>query len=273
MSGPVAACGHGVEARHDDIVALATSDFTIPSESFTALIGPNGSGKSTLLSLIVGLHEPSAGRVEVLGVDPVEARQRVAYVPQSTLVNDVLPVTVREVVGMGRYSSLGLLGRVRSVDRGAVEEALATLGLEELADRHVHELSGGQRQRVFVAQGLAQERDVMLLDEPHTGLDMQSEAVIGGVIERERAAGRTVVVTTHDLAEASKADHVVLLSGRVVAEGPPEMVLTAEPLSEAYRAKIVEVDGRLVFDDPAHSASFVPHVHFDRAGGTHQHDQ
>jgi iron complex transport system ATP-binding protein len=268
----IAACGHGVEARYGDIVALSASDFTIPAGSFTALIGPNGSGKSTLLSVVAGLRAPTAGTVEVLGRSAEAARQRVAFVPQSTMVNDLLPVTVREVVGMGRYASLGLLGRAKRDDRDAIEEALGTLFLEGLADRHVRELSGGQRQRVFVAQGLAQERDMLLLDEPHTGLDIQSEAVISTVIEQERVSGRTVVVTTHDLAEASRADHVVLLSGRVVAEGPPEQVLTAEPLSEAYRAKIVEVDGRLVFDDPAHAASFVPHVHFDRASGTHQHD-
>ena len=113
---------------------------------------------------------------------------------------------------------------------------------------------------------------MLLLDEPHTGLDIQSEAVIASVVERERVAGRTVVVTTHDLAEAALADHVVLLSGRVVAEGPPERVLTADPLSEAYRAKIVDVDGRLVFDDPAHAASFTPHVHLDRGSGTHLHE-
>lgn len=271
MTASIATCGHGVEARYGEFLALGRSDFTVPAGSFTALIGPNGSGKSTLLSVIAGLQDPSAGTVEVLGKSPDSARQRVAFVPQSTLVNDVLPVTVREVVAMGRYASLGLLGRYRRSDRDAVEEALGTLYLEDLVDRHVRELSGGQRQRVFVAQGLAQERDMLLLDEPHTGLDIQSEAVITTVIEAERADGRTVVVTTHDLAEASRADHVILLSGRVVTQGPPASVLTAEPLSEAYRAKIVEVDGRLVFDDPAHAAAVIPHVHVDRASGTHQH--
>ncbi len=272
MTSQPAACGHGVRARYGDAVALSTSDFTVPSGGFTALIGPNGSGKSTLLGLIAGLIQPTEGRVEILGTTADRARERVAFVPQSTIVNDVLPVTVREVVAMGRYASLGPIGRFRAEDRRIVTAAMSRLGLDSLADRHVRELSGGQRQRVFVAQGIAQERAMLLLDEPHTGLDLTSEAAITSVIEEERTSGRTVVVTTHDLGEASKADHVILLSGRVVAEGPPGSVLTADALSEAYRAKIVDVEGRLVFDDPAHASAVVPHVHLERGSGTHIHD-
>lgn len=266
-----AACGHGVELRYADTVAVAVSDFTVPTGSFTTLIGPNGSGKSTLLAAIAGLQTPSSGHVEVLGREPARSRSRVSLVPQSTKVNDVLPVTVREVVAMGRYASLGLLGRFRAADREVVDAAVDRLGLVELGDRHIQELSGGQRQRVFVAQGLAQERDILLLDEPLTALDAQSAAVIGDVITEECAAGRTVVVTTHDLAEASMSDHVILLSGRVVAEGPPDNVLRGSVLSEAYHSQIVEVDGRLVFDDPAHATASSRHVHIDRAGGTHPH--
>lgn len=267
-----AACGHAAELSHGDTVALAASDFTVPSGSFTTLIGPNGSGKSTLLSAIAGLHAPSAGRVEVLGADPSRSRSRVAFVPQSTTVNDVLPVTVREVVAMGRYASLGLLGRFRDVDRRAVDAAIERLGLSDLVDRHLQELSGGQRQRVFVAQGLAQDRDMLLMDEPLTALDGPSAAVIGEVISAEQRAGRTVVVTTHDLGEAALSDHVILLSGRVVAEGGPDVVLRGSVLSEAYHSQIIEVDGRLVFDDPAHATASTRHVHVDRSGGTHPHE-
>lgn len=266
-----AACGHAAELSYGDAVALAASDFTVPSGSFTTLIGPNGSGKSTLLSAIAGLHAPSAGRVEVLGTGPARSRSRVAFVPQSTTVNDLLPVTVREVVAMGRYASLGLLGRFRDVDRRAVDAAIERLGLSDLVDRHLQELSGGQRQRVFVAQGLAQDRDMLLMDEPLTALDGPSAAVIGEVIAAEQGAGRTVVVTTHDLGEAALSDHVILLSGRVVAEGGPDVVLRGSVLSEAYHSQIIEVDGRLVFDDPAHATSGTRHVHVDRAGSTHPH--
>lgn len=270
MTVTAAACGHGARLAYGDVVAVDTSDFTIPVGTFATLIGPNGSGKSTLLAAIAGLHPPVAGTVEVLGQDPTRARSRVALVPQSTKVNELLPVTVREVVAMGRYSSLGLLGRFEAADREAVATAIDRLGLGDLVDRHLAELSGGQRQRVFVAQGLAQDRDILLMDEPLTALDGPSALVVGQVIADERVAGRTVVVTTHDLAEASASDHVILLSSRVVAEGPPEAVLRGEVLTEAYRSQILEVDGRLVFDDPAHMTS-TRHVHIDRAAGTHPH--
>lgn len=266
-----AACGHGIELIYEDTVALSASDFTVPSGAYTAVIGPNGSGKSTLLAAIAGLTPPNTGTIEVLDNTPARAKSRVAFVPQSTRVNEVLPVTVREVVRMGRYASLGFMGRFNPADHAAVDTAMERLNLVELADRHIGELSGGQRQRVFVAQGLAQERDMLLLDEPHSGLDIPSMAVMAGVIEDERSAGRTVVVTTHDLSEAALADHVILLSGRVVAEGTPGEVLRADTLSEAYHTQIVEVDGRLVFDDPAHSTS-ARHTHLDRAAGTHPHE-
>ncbi len=265
-----AACGHAARLSYGDVVAVDTSDFTIPAGTFTTLIGPNGSGKSTLLAAIAGLHQPDSGVVEVLGREPAKARARVALVPQSTKVNDVLPVTVREVVSMGRYSSLGLLGRFGPSDRAVVLEAIERLGLGDLVDRHLGELSGGQRQRVFVAQGLAQERDVLLMDEPLTALDGPSTAVIADVIATERSAGRTVVVTTHDLGEAANSDHVILMSARVVAEGPPDVVLRGPVLTEAYHTQILEIDGRLVFDDPAHITR-TPHVHIDRAAGTHPH--
>jgi len=265
-----AACGHLAELAYGQIVAVRASDFTVPAASFTTLIGPNGSGKTTLLAAIAGLHAPVAGRVEVLGNDPAKVRARLALVPQSTQVSPGLPVTVREVVSMGRYASLGLLGRFRPPDRAAVDGAIERLGLTDLVDRHLEELSGGQRQRVFVAQGLAQDRDMLLMDEPLTALDGPSTAVIEQVIADERAGGRTVVVTTHDLAEAARSDHVILLAGRVVAEGPPDAVLRGPVLSDAYQSQIVEVDGRLVFDDPAHAGS-IRHVHVDRAAGTHPH--
>jgi manganese transport system ATP-binding protein len=181
-------------------------------------------------------------------------------------------VTVREVVAMGRFASLGLLGRFGAADRKAVAAAMERLGLTPLAERHLHELSGGQRQRVFVAQGLAQDRDMLLLDEPMTALDGPSAMAINAAITEERRSGRAVVVTTHDLAEAAQADHVILLSRRVVAEGPPGDVLRGPLLSEAYMTQIVEVDGRLLFDDPAHSVSAARHIHLDRGEGTHQHD-
>lgn len=267
-----AVVGTGVTLRYGDTVALSSCDLIVPSGRTTAVIGPNGSGKSTLLAAIAGVHEPSAGRITVLGTTPTEAAPRVSFVPQSTKVNEALPVTVREVVMMGRYPSLGFLRRFGDSDRRAVDQAIARLNLEVLSDRHLGELSGGQRQRVFVAQGLAQDRDMLLLDEPMTGLDGVSAGIVNGVVREERSEGRTVILTTHDLEEAQACDHVILVNGTVVAEGPPAEVLTVDILSAVYRSQVVDLEGRLLFDDPAHATHAARHVHSDRAAATHPHE-
>ena len=259
--------GRAVRLRYRSRVALRSSDFTIERGTVAALIGPNGSGKSTVLNAVAGLHAPDTGSLTVFGRLPVESRARIAYVLQSTRVNEALPVTVREVVAMGRYASTGMARRFGAVDRTAVEAAMEQAVVGDLATRQLAELSGGERQRVFVAQGLAQDRDLLLLDEPLTGLDLVSMEIILGVVRRERAEGRTVIMTTHDLGDAAQADHVILLSGRVVAEGPPADVLTAERLSDAYAHRIVSMEGRPMVDDPAHQPSDRRHVHLDRSKG------
>jgi ABC-type Mn2+/Zn2+ transport system ATPase subunit len=229
-----------------DALALAPGTVTV-------LIGPNGSGKSTLLHAIAGLLEGGAGRVEVLGTGPVEARPKVAYVLQAVAVTEHLPITVREVVTMGRYAVRGAFGRLHAGDRAAVDRAIESLELTDLVHRHLGELSGGQRQRALVAQALAQEADVLLLDEPVTGLDLASVERIRSVIDDERAAGRTVVVATHDLTDAQHADHLVLLAGRIVAAGPPATALTRQSLAEAYGSRLLRLDGdTLLLDDGAH---------------------
>jgi iron complex transport system ATP-binding protein len=245
-------------------IAVDRSTFAIPAGGVTAVIGPNGSGKSTLLGAIAGLIEPRSGTIEV----PARAKgpHRVAYVLQTTKVNEALPVTVREVVLMGRFASAGAFGRVgRSEDRTAVEEAMDRVGITELANRHLAQLSGGQRQRVFVAQGLAQDHDLLLLDEPLTGVDITSAQAIDEVIHDETRRGCTVVMTTHDLSEAQVADHVVLVGGRVVASGPPEQVLTEEHLLDAYGLSLLHVEqGQVFLDDPAHTPVEGRHLHGER---------
>lgn len=252
-----------VELRFGSTVALGQSSFIIPEGSVTVLIGPNGSGKSTLLNGIAGLHRPERGTIEV---EPIDGRpRRIAYVLQTTKVNEALPISVREVVMMGRYSSAGAYGWLRRPDRDAVAEAMERTGVSALADRRLEQLSGGQRQRVFVAQGLAQDHDLLLLDEPLTGLDLPSAQAIDEVVHSEYERGHTVIMTTHDLSEARVADHVLLLSGRVVAAGPPGDVLTSEHLTEAYGTSLLHVDGeRLFIDDPAHQPAAGRHVHQDR---------
>ena len=268
---PTAVRGSAIEVRYGTVTAIAASDFTVPAGKVTAIIGPNGSGKSTLLVTMVGLRTPSSGEISVLGTTPVKARPRIAFVPQSTKVSDTLPVTVREVVAMGRYATLGLVSPFRAPDRTAVDEAIGRLDLTAVSSRHLGELSGGQRQRVFVAQGLVQDRSMLLMDEPLNALDLVSAAVISTVVAEERAAGRTVVVTTHDLADAAEADHVLLLAGTVVAEGPPAEVLTSEHLSSAYQSQIIEADGRLILDDAAHRPTASRHVHVDLPAAAHPH--
>jgi manganese transport system ATP-binding protein len=258
---PVAIHADDVVFAHDGRVAIRASTFDIPIGQITALIGPNGSGKSTLLDGIAGLLQPTSGSIEVSPTD----QQRISYVLQTKKVNDTLPVTVREVVTMGRYASRGAYGRLKDVDRDTVDESMERMSITPLADRHLNELSGGQRQRVFVAQGLAQDHDLLLLDEPMTGLDFISTQAIDEVIHDEHAHGCTVVVSTHDLSEARAADHVVLLSGTVVASGSPKEVLTPDNLAQAYGGTAVHYEGKgLVVDDPAHQPAEERHLHRDR---------
>lgn len=248
-----------VVLSYGSTIAIAESSFVIPAGSLAAVIGPNGSGKSTLLNGISGLLEPASGTIEV------HDGARMSYVLQSTRVNDALPVTVREIVGMGLYPTTGTFRRMTTEDRAEIERAMATVGITRLQDEHLHSLSGGQRQRVFLAQGIVQPHEILLLDEPLTGLDITSAQAIDDIIHATNAAGCTVVMTTHDLAEASSADHVVLLSKRVVAHGPPSEVLTAEHLTAAYGQNVVHVEGGGIFiDDPAHIPIPGRHAHQGR---------
>lgn len=239
---------------HDDHVALAGGSLEVPEGAVAAVVGPNGSGKSSLLDAVAGLLPVRGGSLGVLGAEPGR-RGAVAYVLQATEVPEHLPMTVREVVTMGCYPSLGLLRPLGREGRDRVVAAMERTGVADLADRQLLELSGGQRQRVLVAQGLVTGAPLLLLDEPMTGLDVVSRAGIERVVGEEQAAGRTVVYTTHDLAEAATADVVVLLAGRVVAAGSPSEVLTEEHLSEAYRGRLVTTGGLAVLDDPHHHGS------------------
>jgi iron complex transport system ATP-binding protein len=252
-----------VEFRYGSQVAIAASSFTIPVEAVTTLIGPNGSGKSTILNAIAGLTSPTSGTLTVSGAS---TRSRIAFVLQTTKVNNALPITVREVVSMGRYPSIGEFKRLGDSDRAIVTAAMQRMSITNLSSRHLTELSGGQRQRVFVAQGLAQDHDMLLLDEPLTGLDLPSAKAIDDLIHDEQSRGGTVIVSTHDLAEARVADHVVLLAGRVIASGTPSEVLTPSHLKAAYGAAHLHLEGEQFFlDDPAHRPTDQPHVHQDRS--------
>ena len=253
MSADVAARADGLVLRYGDHTALSASTFDVPAGAVTAVIGPNGSGKSTVLHALAGLVEPSGGTLSVLGGPAEQARPRVSYVLQSVTVPLGTPLTVAEAVGMGRYPNLGLWRRRGASDRRRVTDAMQRLAITDLAKRHLTELSGGQRQRVYVAQGIAQGHEVLLLDEPLTGLDLVSARTIDGIIHSERHRGCSVVLTTHDLNEARAADHVLLMHGRVVASGAPAVVLTQENLEVAYGLGALHGTASAFVDDPAHA--------------------
>jgi ABC-type Mn2+/Zn2+ transport system ATPase subunit len=262
VSAPVAEVSDLV-VTFGSVVAVSSSSFVVPDGGVTAVIGPNGSGKSTLLSVLTGLIEPSAGSVTVLGTTPLRARGRVSYVLQSTNVPVGNPITVTDTVRMGRYPRLGVLGRMNAEDRERVRRAMELLDITDLGRRHLTELSGGQRQRVYVAQGIAQDHDLLLLDEPLVGLDLVSARTIDGIVHSERDRGGAVVLTTHDLDEARAADHVVLMSGRVVASGPPAEVLTRRNLEVAYGLGALHPSEGFLDDHahPPHGPGADPHLH------------
>lgn len=234
-----------LHVHYGNETALCAVNMELPVASSLAVIGPNGSGKSTLLGVLAGTIEIATGTATVSGRGP-------ALVLQSTDVDRSLPITVGDTVSLARYPSLGLFGRFRAEDRAAVQAAMERLDIAELETRQLHELSGGQRQRVLVAQGLAQESDVLLLDEPVTGLDVTSREIILDLIDEEVANGRTVVVTTHSLEEARRCNYVLLLDTDAIAFGTPDEVLTEVHLRRAFGGGFMQIGNEFILDDPHH---------------------
>jgi iron complex transport system ATP-binding protein len=249
--------------RYGPILALDGADLVVRAGTIVAIIGPNGSGKSTMLSTMSGLVQPSSGRVFVHGRAPRSSIRRVAHVLQSTVANEAVPLTVVETVRMGCYARTGSFRPLSREDRSAVEDAIERMKIGDLRRRQLHELSGGQRQRVYVAQGLAQRADVLLLDEPITGLDLVTQETITEVMHAERRAGRTVIFTTHDVGTARVADHTVLVATSIISEGDPAEVLTPGNLGLAYGGHLhVLDDGTIVLDEPSrHGPDDAPHEH------------
>lgn len=252
--------------RYGRILAVDDADLTFPAGCVVAVIGPNGSGKSTLLSTISGLVQPTRGEVRVHGRSPNSGRRQVAHVLQTTIANEAVPLTVLETVRMGCYAHRGPFRPLRREDRNAVHHAIERMRIGDLTSRQLHELSGGQRQRVYVAQGLAQRADVLLLDEPITGLDLITQETITEVMQAERDAGRTVIFTTHDVGTARLADATVLVATSVVAAGEPADVLLPGHLAKAYGEHLhVLDDGTVVLDEPGG-----PHGPHDRPADHHR---
>jgi len=220
-------------------------DAAFPAGAMSAIVGPNGSGKSTLLRAALGLVPADAGRATVLGQPARQAMRRVAYVPQREAVDWDFPITVREVVEMGRYPAAGWIRRLRPADRAIVDEALERVGMAAFARRQIGQLSGGQRQRVFVARALAQRAELLVLDEPFAGIDARTEAALLALLAELRdREGRSIVMVHHDLQTVRDAvDWVLLLNVRAVASGPVAETMTPENLRRAYGAAGVG-DGR-----------------------------
>ena len=217
--------------------------FSVPSGAFVGIVGPNGAGKSTLLKTLVGIVELSSGSVNIYGSDPSRSRRLVGYVPQSDDVNWQFPVTVWDVVMMGRTPSLGAFRYESSADKQAVMDALHRVGLLHRKDDMVRRLSGGQRQRVFVARALAQDARVLLLDEAFSGVDVGSQYELVAVLRRLCEEGQTILLTTHDLANmARQLDMVLCLNCHLCACGPPDEVFTPEVLEELYGPHVVAAE-------------------------------
>lgn len=214
-------------------------DFTLPSGSIAGIVGPNGAGKSTLLKTIMGLIPPSSGFIKLFGRPLEEIRQRVSYVPQRESVDWDFPVSVLDVVLMGRYGKVGLLRNTGARDRSIALECLDKVGMSAFAKRQISQLSGGQQQRVFLARALAQEADIYFMDEPFAGVDAATEQAIIGLLREMAAADKTIVVVHHDLQSArSYFDWIILLNMHLVAAGPTEQVFTEEMVQQAYGGRL-----------------------------------
>ena len=214
---------------HSPVLALADVDLFVPQGTRQALVGPNGAGKSTLLMAAAGLLPIVGGRLTVLGLPPGGAPRRVAYLAQRATLDWTFPVTVRRLVMGGRYAHLGWLRRPDAGDAARVDAVIERLGIAALAERRIQALSGGQQQRALLARALAQDAELLLLDEPLNAVDAESRAVIDGVLDALRDEGRTVIVATHDLGrlEADYDGVLYLAEGRTVAPPPGGFVVDA----------------------------------------------
>jgi len=264
-----------VSAGYGDRVALERIDLAVEAGSLLAVVGPNGAGKSTLLKLMAGLVRPWSGRIEVLGHPPGQQARRVAYVPQAELVDWAFPVTVGDVVMMGRYPALGPLRRPGVADTRAVAEALDKVSMTDHRDTQIGSLSGGQRRRVFLARAIAAEPDLFLLDEPVTGIDASTQEDLMDLLEAEARRGKTVIATTHDLAcAAQRFQRVAAINRTVVAHGPSSLVLDPNVLARTYGGHLLMLGGQAVVLDDAHHHDQAPvgEPHFHEGGRGH-HDR
>jgi ABC-type Mn2+/Zn2+ transport system ATPase subunit len=254
----------GVTAGYDGRPALRDVTMSVPHGAQVAIVGPNGAGKSTLFKALVGLLPVRTGRILLHGRAPGGQIDPIAYVPQREEIDWGFPVTVHDVVMMGRYGRLGWLRRPRAADHEVVARCLDELGIADLERRAIGELSGGQQQRVFLARALAQEPHVLLLDEPFTGVDVSAREALLDLLAGLRRQGMTVLVSTHDMETAAQRfELVALLKGRLIAYGAPPDVFTPDHLTEAFGGQALFIGGMVVIDQccPGHVGDGEEHRH------------
>lgn len=241
-----------VMVKYGEVLALDDITFELNQSDRLAVVGPNGAGKSTLFKAITGLLKPTAGTIEIAGHDP-HGHLCISYIPQRSLVDWNFPVTVANVVMMGRTGRLGLLRWPAASDREIVRHALSVVNLGSLANRQIGQLSGGQQQRMFIAQALAQHAELMLMDEPFSGLDGPSQEELFKILDNLKQENVTVMVALHDLKLASERfDKALVLNHRQMAFGSPAQVFREDILQKAYSGKLQmlpSTEGITAFDD------------------------
>ena len=222
-------------ASYGDKPVLWDVDVDVERNSVTAIVGPNGAGKSTLMKCILGFVRPLAGKILIDGKTLPEVRRRIAYVPQKSSVNWDFPITVQDVILMGRYPHLGWIRRPRAIDRQAAYDAMEEMEMTAYRDRQISQLSGGQKQRVFIARALCQDADLLMMDEPLAGVDQTSEKIIMKKVRQLQGEGKTIVCIHHDLNTLREYfDHIVLINRHVIAQGPIAQALTERSLNQTY---------------------------------------
>ena len=239
-----------VSAAYNGQPVLRDLTFQVPHGAQVAVVGPNGAGKSTLFKVLVGLLPLRSGEVFIHGQPLGTHQDCVAYVPQREEVDWRFPVTVFDVVMMGRFGRRGWFGQPKAADKEIVARSLSQLGIENLAGKPIGELSGGQQQRAFLARALAQEPHILLMDEPFTGVDFATQEATLKLLEQLRPAQVTVMVSTHDLTLATQRfDRVLLINKRLIAYGTAQEVFTPELIRVAFGTKVLDLQGVVVVDD------------------------
>ncbi len=240
-----------VNLGYGDRTVVEDLTFSVPHGARVAVVGPNGAGKSTLFKALVGLLPLRGGQIFIHGLPLGNHKDCVAYVPQREEVDWRFPVTVEDVVMMGRYDHQGWLKRVAPRDRKAVGHSLTQMGIGDLAHTSIGDLSGGQQQRVFLARALAQEPHILLMDEPFTGVDVTTQEATLGLLDNLRAEQVTAMIATHDLNLAAQQFYLMLLlNHRLIAFGTPSEVMKQEYLSKAFGSRLTLLgDGSVVVDE------------------------